>query len=107
MAGIGGGRRGRDGSDEFFDTGGEFVDLAGQGVDLVQQHPGQFAVVVVEPAGERLDQGRVLDPHPAAGQVGELTWVTFAADQCFHHVAGGQGVQGAGHARYFDQRVFE
>ncbi|MET3721808.1 hypothetical protein [Arthrobacter sp. UYCo732] len=44
-------------------------DLAGQGVDLVQQDPGQFAVVVVEPAGEGLNQRGVFDPQPAPGQV--------------------------------------
>ncbi|WP_354254526.1 hypothetical protein, partial [Arthrobacter sp. UYEF21] len=55
--------------DHLFDSGAQMFDLAGQGVDLVQQDPGQFAVVVVEPAGEGLNQRGVFDPQPAPGQV--------------------------------------
>ena len=33
------------------------ADLGGQRVDLVEQHPGQFGVMIVESAGQRLDQG--------------------------------------------------
>jgi hypothetical protein len=71
-------RRG-DIGDQLLDAGGEPADLAGQGTDLIQQHPGQFGVVVVEPAGERIDQGGLFDLHPASGQAGQGLWVTLPA----------------------------
>jgi hypothetical protein len=37
---------------------------------LVQQYPGQLGVVIVERAGECLDQRGALGFHPAAGQAG-------------------------------------
>ena len=49
----------------------EPLDLGDEGVDLVQQHPGQLAVMVIEPAGERLHQRGVLSFHLAAGQPGQ------------------------------------
>jgi hypothetical protein len=51
--------------------GSEVVYLAGEVVDLGEQDPGQLSVVIIELPGERLDQGGVLDPHPAAGQPGQ------------------------------------
>ena len=67
---------------------GEGGDLGGQGVDLVQQHPGQLAVAVVEAAVEGADQGRPLDLHLAARQVGEPAWIAFPGDEGLDHVAG-------------------
>jgi len=46
------------------------IDLTGERVDLVQEHAGDFGVVVVEVPVERLDQRRVLDLHSSAGQTG-------------------------------------
>jgi hypothetical protein len=43
--------------------------------------------MIVEPAGERLDQGGVLGFHRAAGQTGKPPRVTFARDPCLQHVA--------------------
>jgi hypothetical protein len=45
---------GGDGRDQLLDPGREVVCLGGQRVDVVQQQPGQFRVVVVEAAGQRL-----------------------------------------------------
>ena len=53
------------------DTCGESVDPRGQRVDLIEDHPGQFGVVVVELAGQCLDQVGVLEFEPAAGQAGQ------------------------------------
>jgi hypothetical protein len=36
----------------------------GQGVDLVQQHPGELAVVVLELAGQRLDNRPYREGYP-------------------------------------------
>ncbi|MDV6980014.1 MULTISPECIES: hypothetical protein [Mycobacterium avium complex (MAC)] len=48
--------------------------------------------MVVESAGQGLDQGAVFDPHPAAGQVSELSGVALASDQRLKHVANRDGV---------------
>ena len=50
--------------EQLVDAGGEGADLGGQRVDLVEHHPGQFGVVIVESAGQRLDQGAVFGFHP-------------------------------------------
>ena len=57
--------------EQLVDAGGEGADLGGQRVDLVEQHPGQFGVMIVESAGQRLDQGGLFGFHPAARQAGE------------------------------------
>jgi hypothetical protein len=61
--GLGGGDRG----DQFVDAGRHLVDLPAQRVDLVEHDPGEFAVVVVEGSGERLDEVVVSGPHPFPG----------------------------------------
>ena len=73
--------------DQLLDAAGELLDLGGEGVDLVQQHPGQLAVMLVEPAGQRLDQVGVPGLHPAAGQVRQHPRVTLPGDQRLDHVA--------------------
>ena len=45
---------------QLVDAGGERADLGVQRVDLIEQHPRQFGVVIVEPAGQRLDQSGCL-----------------------------------------------
>ena len=92
---------------QVVDAGGEGVDLRRQRVDLIEQHPGQFGVVVVEAAVERLDQRRSLGLHPAPGQVGQAPRVTLAGDQRLDHVPRRQRVQRGRHRRHLDQRVFE
>ena len=47
--------------------------------DLVQQQLGELAVVVIEQAGQGLDQVVVLGLHPAAGQAGQHLRVTWPA----------------------------
>jgi hypothetical protein len=89
--------RGGDGGDLLPYPGGEVLNLAAELIDLVQQHPGQLGVMVVDPAGQGLDQGGVLGPHPAAGQAGQHLRVPLAGDQRLQHVADRQGVQLAGH----------
>ena len=76
-----------------FDAGGEGVDLGGQRVDLVEQHPGEFGVVVVEAAVSASISAGALGLHPAAGQVGEPPRVAFPGDQRLDHVARRQRVQ--------------
>jgi hypothetical protein len=61
------------------DAGGERIDLGGQAVDLVEQHAGQLSVMVVELAGQRLDEPVVLGPHPPACQPGEHPRVALSA----------------------------
>jgi hypothetical protein len=56
-----------DGGQQLVDADGEGVYLSAQGVDLVEQHPGDLAMVVVEPAGQRFGQGGAFGLHPAAG----------------------------------------
>jgi len=63
-----------DGGERGVDTGGERVDLRAERVDLFEQHPGQFGVVIIELAGQRLDQVGVLELHPAAGLIGKQ-WI--------------------------------
>ena len=106
VAGFGGLRVGH-GGQQLFDAGGEGGDLRGEGVDLIEQHPREFGVVVVEPAGQRLDQGGPLDLHPAARQIGEPTRVAFPGDQRLEHVPHRQRVQRRRHRRHLDQRVLE
>jgi hypothetical protein len=40
---------------------------------LVEQHPGEFSMMSVEPATERFDQIGVFESHPAARQTREPT----------------------------------
>ena len=95
------------GGQEFVDPGGQGVDLAVQCVDGVQQHPGQFAVVVVEPAGQRLDQFAVPGLQPAPGQPGQPARVTLPADQRLDHVPDRGQVHPRRDARHLDQRVLQ
>ena len=48
--------RPRHGINRLPDPAGDLIDVRGEAVDLVQQHPGQLAVVLVEPAGQRLNE---------------------------------------------------
>src|SRR6266568_4148911 len=64
-------------------------------VDLVQQHPGQLGVVVIEPAGQRLDQGGTLGLHLPA-LIGEHLRVALPADQRLDHVPHRQRADRAG-----------
>jgi hypothetical protein len=63
---AGGGNR----AGQLLDPAGERADLGAQGVYLVQQHLGQFGMMLVEPAGERFDQrgplGRLVVQLPEA-----------------------------------------
>lgn len=43
-------------------------------------------------AGQGLDQGAVFDPHPAAGQVSDLSGVALASDQRLKQLANRHGV---------------
>lgn len=61
--------------------------------NLIEQHSGQFAMVVAEAAVEQLDQRRSLGLHPAPGQVGEAVGVTLAGSQHFDDVPLRQRVQ--------------
>ena len=74
---------------------------------LVEQDPGQVCVVVVEAAVQGLHQRGVFDPHPAAGQLGQLLRVTLAGDQRFDHVPAGLAEDVGGHRGQFDQSVLE
>lgn len=49
-----------DRGDQVLDPAAEGVDVRGKAVDMGQQDGGQFAVVGIEPAGQRLDEGGAL-----------------------------------------------
>ena len=91
----------------FIDARGQRIDLAGEGIDLVEQHPGQCGVVVVEPTGQRIDQGGALGLHPAAGQLGEQLGIPLPRDQRLDDGAAGHAGDVGGHRRQLDQRVLE
>ncbi len=55
---------------------------------LVQQDLGEFAVVVIEHAGQGLDEVVVLGFHPGAGQGGQFVRVAFPGDHGLDHVLG-------------------
>ncbi|MCV7120453.1 hypothetical protein U8D42_28780 (plasmid) [Mycobacterium europaeum] len=57
----------------------------------MSKHPASLRVVVVEIGRSRPRQGAVFDPHPAAGQVSELSGVALASDQRLKHVANRDG----------------
>ena len=78
----GGHRRG-----QFSGPGGEPGDLAIEEGDLVQQL-GELAVVVIEHAGQGLDQLLALGFHASAGQGGQLARVAFPGDHGPDHVLG-------------------
>ncbi len=61
------------------------LDLGVQGVDLVEQHAGRLGVVVVEAAGEGLEQGSAFGPHSSLGHLGEHARITLAGDQRLDH----------------------
>jgi hypothetical protein len=82
---VGGWLGSGDGRDQLLDPGREAVYLGGQRVDVVQQHPGQFGVVVVEAAGQRLHQGGALAAHPSSGELGERLGVALPDDQGLQH----------------------
>jgi hypothetical protein len=82
---VGGWLGSGDGRDQFLDPGREAVCLRGQRVDVVQQHPGQFRVVVVEAAGQRLHQGGALAAHPSFGELGKHLGVALPDDQGLQH----------------------
>lgn len=67
-------------------------DPRAEGVNRVSKHPAPLRVVVIEIGPSSLDQGAVFDPHPAAGQISELSGVALASDQHLKHVANRDGV---------------
>ena len=71
--------------DQLLDPAGEGPIWAVSASILVQQHPGQLAVVIVEPAGQGLHQRGVLGLHPAAGQPGQRLRVALPGDQRLDH----------------------
>ncbi len=100
---AGGGHRG----DQRLDPAVERADVGGQGIDLVQQHPGQLGVMLIEAAGQRLDQRGSLGLHLADGQAGQDPRAALPGDQRLDHGPDRQGVDRAGHCRHLNQRVFQ
>ena len=80
----GGGHRG----DRCGDPGGQLADPGVAEGGLVQQQLGELAVVVIEHAGQGLDQVVVLGLHPGAGQGGQRVRVAFPGDHGLDHVLG-------------------
>jgi hypothetical protein len=93
--------------DELVDACGEPVDLGVEGVDLTEQDLRQFAVVLVELAGQRFDQRVVLASHPAPGQTGEDGRVAFTRDERLDHLPDRQGGHRGRDRRNLDQCVLE
>ena len=63
-----------DGRCQLLDPGREAVYLRGQRVDVVQQHPGQFGVVVVKAAGQRLPPGQRACRASVLGRARPAPW---------------------------------
>ena len=62
---------GGDVGDNLLGPGVEPFDLGSEAVDLAKQNVGELGVMLVEAAGERLNEGGILDPQPSFGQLGE------------------------------------
>jgi hypothetical protein len=92
-----------DSRDQLLDPGREAVCLRGQRVDVVQQHPGQFGVVVVEAAGQRLHQGGALAAHPSFGELGKHLRVALPDDQGLQHGSTRDAHDVGGHGGQLDQ----
>jgi len=101
--GLGGGNVG----DDLLGSGVEPLDLGGEAVDLAEQNVGELGVVLIEAAGEGLDQGRILDPQPSFGQLREYARVAFSRDQGGQHGPGGDAHDVGGHGGQLDQGVFQ
>ena len=100
---MGGGNVG----DDLLGPGVEPLDLGGEAVDLAEQNVGEFAVVLVEAAGECLDQGSAFDAQPSFGQLGEHGRVTLACNHGGQHGPGGDPHDVGGHGRQLDQGFSE
>ena len=98
---------GEHGLQEERGAGGQLLDRGGQPVDLIEQHAGEFGVMLVEPAAQRLDQSSTFGFHPAPGQLGQPARIAVPGDERLEHVAHRAGVQLAGHRRHLDQSVFQ
>jgi hypothetical protein len=70
------------------DPGGQLADPGVAEGGLVQQELGELAVVVIEHAGQGLDEVVVLSLHPGAGQGGQRVRVAFPGDHGLDHVLG-------------------
>lgn len=72
---VGGGRwwglGGGDVANEFLGTSVKPIDLLCEVVDLAEQDIGELGVMLIEAAGECLDQSGVLDAQSSFGEVGE------------------------------------
>jgi hypothetical protein len=93
--------------DQLLDVGAQHLDLLSQGVDLVEQYPKELGVVLVEAAGQRLEESRPLDSHPPLGQRRERLRITLAGDERLHHRSARDAVDVGRHAGELDERVFE
>jgi hypothetical protein len=98
---------GGDVGDDLLGPGVEPFDLGGEAVDLAKQNVGELAVVLVEAAGECLDEGGVFDAQPSFGQLGEYVGVAFACDHGGQHGACGDPHDVGGHGRQLGQGVFQ
>ena len=98
---------GGDVGDDLLGPGVEPFDLGSETVDLAEQDVGELGVMLVEAAGERLNECGILDPQPSFGQLGEYVGVAFACDHGGQHGPGGDPHDVGGHGRQLDQGVFE
>jgi hypothetical protein len=71
---------GGDRCDQLFDPDGERIDLGSQAVDLAEQDVRDLAVVVIEPAGQRLHQRGAFGLHLSPRQIRQLVRVTLPGD---------------------------
>jgi hypothetical protein len=82
---------------ETFDPRGELVDLRAQVVDGLKQQRQQVCVVLLEGAGQRVDQGVVLGLHSPLGETGQDLGATLPGDHGVHHGPPGDPEHVGGH----------
>jgi hypothetical protein len=63
--------------------------------------------MVVETAGQRLDQRIVFKPKLLFGEISEDLWIPFTVDEGLHHRATGHPEDVCGHRRELHAGVFE
>ena len=83
--------------DHHLDPCGQLGDRLGVLVDQVQVRAGQERVVLGEPSGQRLGQGRDLGPQYALGEVGALAGVSLTGDEPLEHGPAGPAGEVRGH----------
>jgi len=79
------------------DPRGYLLDDRAQLIDAAQDDAAEERVVVVEAAGQRLDQRVVFEPQLLFGQISKDLGVAFTVDEGLHHRSTGDPEDVGGH----------